>query len=465
VDHQLLRAAQEQIVAVVKASNEAAARGANLERMRQIASYFSRQHLRDIMAPSRNFIHEGNLHAYDTQVQHVGKPVVVFLFSDLMVVADRLKSTKLLDPARRHKRCFSSMHCISLASARIINVVAPNITESIGQEQQRASQSAEESPLTTATTGGLNYHDDHDALADKQLQQSEKKSKGSLRRWRKDSESVQQEQAPPQEHHLHRFELQALWRSAEEEHVLRRYLFGAESEEEKRMWFRSIQKLINHALLKQMKVLPASADGDYYHDSATTATNEEEEEDDTDHRFTRRAATFSATSHNSNSGLLAKAKATSTFRRKVDRLRSSDPSGPSSAPSSPRKKAPTSRKDKKKQHAGPEVNEEQPGQHGSVWVQAQMEEGGVARDEVDLLRDEIEQLKQQLHTLRPFALPLAWDDDPAPSLSSSPPPPSLEQGVVVPPPSPSPSPPPAAAAAAPDASGKRRQRRSQSATA
>ena len=126
VDYELLRAAQEQIVAVVKASNEAAARGANHQRMRQIAGYFSRQHLRDIMGSARNFIHEGHLYAFDPpgsagggsdqQCAPTGKPVVVFLFSDIMVVADRLKSAKLLDPAKRHKRCFSSMHRIPLAS-------------------------------------------------------------------------------------------------------------------------------------------------------------------------------------------------------------------------------------------------------------------------------------------------------------------------------------------------------------
>jgi hypothetical protein len=453
VDYELLRAAQEQIVAVVKASNEAAARGANHKRMRQIAGYFSRQHLRDIMGSSRNFIHEGHLYAFDPpgsgggsdqQSGHTptGKPVVVFLFSDIMVVADRLKSAKLLDPAKRHKRCFSSMHRIPLASSRIINVVSADntIADAIlaqqQQQQQRASLSTESStpsplsadaPSPRGSTAGDDDLSSSSSSSSSSATGDNRKAKGSLRRWRKDSDSTPDVQSQ-QTHHLHRFELQALWRSADEEHVLRRYLFGAESEDEKRMWFRSIQKLINHALLRQLNALPAAGEvgDDYHHDTNTNSANgddngddddDDDEEDSSRRKPTRRAATFSSSASHSNSGLLAKAKASTTFRRKVERLRSSDQSSSGSGkspPASPKKKAAPA---KKKYHTPPPPSldttdhhhQQQQQQRQPTNDQTQPEEGGAARDEVTLLRDEIEQLKLQLHTLRPFAGSLPWD--------------------------------------------------------
>ncbi|ELR14322.1 RhoGEF domain containing protein [Acanthamoeba castellanii str. Neff] len=499
VDYELLRAAQEQIVAVVTASNEAAARGANHQRMRQIAGYFSRQHLRDIMGSSRNFIHEGHLYAFDPpgsgggsdqQSGHTptGKPVVVFLFSDIMVVADRLKSAKLLDPAKRHKRCFSSMHRIPLASSRIINVVSADNTiadaiiaqqQQQQQQQQRVSLSAESStsPLSTdapSPRGSTAGDDDLSSVDSRQQQQTNsdnRKVKGSLRRWRKDSDSTPDVQSQ-QTHHLHRFELQALWRSADEEHVLRRYLFGAESEDEKRMWFRSIQKLINHALLRQLNALPAGEVGDDYHHDTNSANgddnyddgggggddDEEESSGSSRRKPTRRAASFSSASH-SNSSLLAKAKASTTFRRKVERLRSSDQSSSGSGkspPASPKKKAAPA----KKKHHTPSLSldatdhHHQQQQRQPTNDQTQSEEGGAARDEVTLLRDEIEQLKLQLHTLRPFTGSLPWDSS------------STTSAVAAAGDSPMAPSAAGSSSASPSASliVKRRQRRSQSAT-
>lgn len=489
VDYELLRAAQEQIVAVVKASNEAAARGANHQRMRQIAGYFSRQHLRDIMGSSRNFIHEGHLYAFDPpgsggggggdqQSVPTGKPVVVFLFSDIMVVADRLKSAKLLDPAKRHKRCFSSMHRIPLASSRVINVVSADntIVDAIiaqQQQQQRASLSTESStpsplsadaPSPRGSTAGDDDLSSSSSSSSSSSTGDNRKAKGSLRRWRKDSDSTPDVQSQ-QTHHLHRFELQALWRSADEEHVLRRYLFGAESEDEKRMWFRSIQKLINHALLRQLNALPAAGGvgDDYHHDTNTNSANgdgndddedDDDEEDSSRRKPTRRAASFSAASH-SNSGLLAKAKASTTFRRKVERLRSSDQSSSGSGkspPASPKKKAAPAKK--KKHHTPPPSSLDATDHHQQRQPtdnHAQPEEGGAARDEVTLLRDEIEQLKLQLHTLRPFAGSLPWDSSSTTAASAA--------GAGD-----SPMAPSAAGSPSASLSVKRRQRRSQSAT-
>jgi hypothetical protein len=430
VDHELLRAAEEQIVAVVKASNEAAARGANHARMRQIARYFPAHQARDIVVPSRNFIHEGTLHCFSGDgnplaVAHPGegKPVVLFLFNDLLLVADRLKSPKLLDPAKRHKGCFPSLHRIPLASARIVNLVVSS------------------SSATAETTECTSFEEEEREEEGKQLQQQQqqqqpqegKKVKGSLRRGRR----KESPDSAPSQHHLHRFEVRALWRGAEEDHVVRRYSFGAESEQEKRMWFRSIQKLINDALLRQLQVppaLPAFPEG-------ITVPDDKVEED-----RAKRAATIASPSSSSSttistpikgspisSGLFAKA----SFRRKPGGLRSSDQS-----PAAVQEEKANDMRVKEEDQEGKRLKDEAEEQGESGWVKKRFEGSGIARDEVALLRDEIHQLKLQLHSVRAHFTPLFQDEMP-----------SLTQEPSASPPNPTTFDSP-----------KRRQRRSQSAT-
>lgn len=222
----MLKEAEKQIVEVVRAANEEAARGANLERLKKIAGYFSKEIRVDIVLPSRNFIHEGPLAYFsdlaDGEIEW--RPAIVFLFSDMLLVADRVKNPKLLDPDRRSKRCFATHQRIYLRSARIINVV------------EGISSSSAPPPPRSSPKQPTEYH------------QEESK------RWRSKRLT----------HHQHRFEIQALWRDAAlgEERVLHRHLFAAHDEDGKRMWFSSIQKQINQAILRQINQLPPDEEED-----------------------------------------------------------------------------------------------------------------------------------------------------------------------------------------------------------
>lgn len=271
---------------------------------------------------------------------------MAFLFSDMLLIADRLRSTKLLNPLLRYKRCFSSMHIIPLSSAVIMDLGSSEEAQQQQQQQPDLSPRPSQPALPTTPLSSPRDKAPLDTVKPDGIDLTGSKKVGN---WKGGKERKAKSGGKLQlQYSLHQFELQVL----SQDRGVCRCVLGAKSDEEKQMWFHNIEQFTHQkALPKKRGAAGAGAGGAAQSPAEQKKPQQQLQQQEPVHSQPDRPH---AEEHNAGKDELQSC----TTKRKDDE---------------------------------------------SGWVTAHLSNNGLTQEEVSLLQDETEQLQLRLH---PFSSPL-----------------------------------------------------------